>query len=239
MPLFSSVQHAENFPVASILIPHALRPAIMVIYQFARSADDFADEGNITTQQRLSALTVYQRQLDRIARKAPATHDLFAQLERVIHQHALPLSPFYDLLSAFCQDTQTQRYNNFNQLLDYCQRSANPIGRLILALHGLTCVEMTQYSDAICTGLQLANFCQDVSIDWNMGRTYIPQDELAAANLALKDLPQVESSRLWQQVMQQQISRARALLHAGRPLITVLQQYRTHPLDQAQHRQTT
>lgn len=228
MPLFSSVQHTENFPVASFLIPRALRHAIIVIYRFARSADDFADEGNITTKERLAALTTYQRQLDRITRRAPATHPLFIELEQVIHQHALPLSPFYDLLSAFCQDTQTQRYDNIDQLLDYCQRSANPIGRLILALHDLTCTEMIKYSDAICTGLQLTNFCQDVSIDWDMGRTYIPQDELANATLATKDLPQLESSHLWQQVMQQQITRARALLHAGRPLITALQQHRTH-----------
>lgn len=225
MPLFSSVQHAENFPVASFLIPRALRHAVMVIYQFARSADDFADEGNITTQERLSALTSYQRQLDLIARKVPATYPLFMQLERIIHQHALPLSPFYDLLSAFCQDTQIQRYDNINQLFDYCQRSANPIGRLVLALHGLTCTNMIKYSDAVCTGLQLTNFCQDVSIDWNMGRTYIPQDELAAANLTMQDLSQVESSYVWQQLMQQQIARARMLLQAGRPLITALQQY--------------
>lgn len=226
MPLFSSVQHTENFPVASFLIPRALRHAIIVIYRFARSADDFADEGNITTQERLAALTFYQRQLDRIARRAPATHPLFIELEQVIHQHALPLSPFYDLLSAFCQDTQTQRYANIHQLLDYCQRSANPIGRLVLALHGLTCTEMIQYSDAICTGLQLTNFCQDISIDWDMGRAYIPQDELANANLAIKDLPQLESSHLWQQVMQQQIARARMLLKNGRHLIAALAQHR-------------
>ena len=226
MPLFSSVQHTENFPVASFLIPRALRHAIMVIYRFARSADDLADEGNITTKERLAALTTYQRQLDRIARRAPATHPLFIELEQVIHQHALPLAPFYDLLSAFCQDTQTQRYDNIDQLLDYCQRSANPIGRLVLALHGLTCIEMIKHSDAICTGLQLTNFCQDVSIDWDMGRTYIPQDELAKANLATRDLPQLESSHLWQQVMQQQIARARVLLKNGRHLIAALARHR-------------
>lgn len=222
--LFSADQK-ENFPVASLLLPRKLRHAISVIYRFARSADNLADEGNETPQARLTALSLYKQQLNIIAQKQPPSLPLFIALDKVIQQHQLPLQPFYDLLDAFCQDVHTHRYKNILDVLHYCTRSANPIGRLMLSLYGITDPHLQRYADTICTGLQLANFCQDVALDWQIKRIYIPQAEIQKAGLDPTLLPTYDASPAWQHLMQGQVARARHFLNAGRPLVKALQNY--------------
>lgn len=161
-----SVDHYENFPVASLLVPPHLRRPIAVIYHFARSADDLADEGTDPPAARLAALAAYRAELERIAAGTLPQLPLFADLAQVIRDHKLPLQLFHDLLDAFAQDVVKTRYANYTELLDYCRRSANPVGRLVLHLFGRTESARLQESDAICTALQLINFWQDVAIDW-------------------------------------------------------------------------
>src|SRR4051812_34639564 len=160
-----SVGHYENFPVASVLLPARCRRAVVAIYRFARAADDIADEGSATPAERHAALARYRRELDAIERGELPADPLFAALRDAIRAHALPLQPFRDLLSAFAQDVDVRRYDTFAAVLDYCGRSANPVGRLLLALYERADAPGLRESDAICTALQLANFWQDVALD--------------------------------------------------------------------------
>lgn len=235
-----AVDHYENFPVASLLLPRPLRAAVRDIYRFARTADDIADEGDATPQARLAALAEYHaalRQFD----AAPATRGrlphahIFEPLEATVHRHTLPVSLLHDLLSAFEQDIVKHRYENDAELLDYCRRSANPVGRLLLHLYGCADSANLQHSDAICTGLQLTNFWQDVAVDWHKGRVYLPRDALerhgvseawigrcaVAGRLPSETGPDSDSEALtaWRALMREQVKQARGLLLAGRPLI--------------------
>ena len=151
-----SVGHYENFPVASWLLPRALRPAVAAIYWFARTADDFADEGNAPPAERLARLDAYRGDLGRIAAGRAPDSPVLVRLASVIAAHALPLQPFHDLLDAFSQDVVKQRYASFAEVLDYCRRSANPVGRLMLHLFGAAGADNVRRSDAICPALQLA-----------------------------------------------------------------------------------
>ncbi|HSY27649.1 MAG TPA: squalene synthase HpnC, partial [Burkholderiaceae bacterium] len=169
-----SIDHYENFPVASILLPARLRPAVEAIYRFARNADDLADEGDASDEQRLAALSAYERALQRIEDGQTAESPLFDTLGKVIKDYALPLQPFRDLLSAFKQDVVTKRYASFTELLDYCRRSANPVGTLMLHLYGAATPDNLRDSDAICSALQLINFWQDAAVDWQKARIYLP-----------------------------------------------------------------
>jgi squalene synthase HpnC len=174
------VDHYENFPVASWLLPKRLRRPVEAIYRFARSADDIADEGDAPPAVRLEQLATYQTELDRIERGEATTHPVFVPLATAIRNHAIPLAPFRDLLSAFAQDVEKSRYANFGEVMDYCRRSANPVGRLVMHLYGDHDPRHLAYSDAICSSLQLINFLQDTAVDYRKGRVYLPQDELAA-----------------------------------------------------------
>lgn len=178
------VNHYENFPVASFALPPHLRQPVEVIYAFARTADDFADEGDLPPAERIGALDDYEAQLDRIARGEPPEISLFDSLTNVIREHELPLQPFRDLLSAFRQDVTKTRYADFGEVMDYCRRSANPVGRLLMALFKDSDTRHLAYSDALCSSLQLINFLQDVAIDYRKDRVYFPQDELARAGLS-------------------------------------------------------
>src|SRR3982751_502682 len=172
------VDHYENFPVASLLLPKALRNPVEIIYRFARSADDFADEGSDPDDVRLARLQAYRSELERIGRGEAPESPLFRQLAAIVREHALPLRLFDDLLSAFAQDVTKKRYSDFADLADYCRRSANPVGRLLLHLFKRTSETDLAGSDCVCTALQLINFWQDVDIDFANGRVYIPQDEM-------------------------------------------------------------
>ncbi|WP_454689530.1 squalene synthase HpnC [Achromobacter aloeverae] len=217
-----SVDHYENFPVASILLPRRLRGAVADIYRYARSADDIADEGEATDAQRLAELAAYRAELHRIAGAGgPAGERLapvFAPLAATIARHQLPITPFLDLLSAFEQDVTVKRYPDEAALLDYCARSANPVGRLMLHLYGVSDAEALRQSDAICTGLQLVNFWQDVRIDWRKDRVYLPQDALRRHGVGEEDLAACRLTPQWEALLGAQVARARALLHSGAPL---------------------
>jgi squalene synthase HpnC len=212
------IDHYENFPVASILLPATLRAPVEAIYRFARSADDIADEGHATPCERLSALAAYNAQLDVIASGATPTQPLFRELANCIRQYDIPLQPFRDLLSAFSQDVGTTRYEQYHDLLNYCSRSANPVGRLMLHLYGATSEANLAASDAICSALQLINFWQDVAVDAAKGRTYLPQEDLRRFGAEEEQIRRGICDDNWRALMQFEVDRARALLHAGSPL---------------------
>lgn len=212
------VDHYENFPVASWLLPKRLRRPVEAIYRFARSADDIADEGDAPPAERLAQLAAYHAELDRIERGEPSTHPVFVPLAAAIREYAVPLAPFRDLLSAFAQDVEKTRYASFVEVMDYCRRSANPVGRLMLHLYGDRDPRHLAYSDAICSSLQLINFLQDIAVDYRKGRIYLPQDELAAYRVSETQIAQGDTRGLWHMMLHKQIERARKLLQAGAPL---------------------
>ena len=213
-----SVDHYENFPVASILLPARLRPAVEAIYAFARTADDLADEGDAQAEERLAALTAFEQALDRIERNQVAQSALFQSLESVVHDYKLPLQPLHDLLSAFKQDVVTTRYATFTALLDYCRRSANPVGTLMLHLYGAADERNLRDSDAICSALQLINFWQDVAVDWQKARIYLPQEDLSRFGVRQSHIAAAQVDAAWQALMQFQTDRARAMMLSGAPL---------------------
>lgn len=212
------VGHYENFPVASLLLPAHLRPAVRAIYRFARTADDVADEGDAPPDDRLRELESFGRDLDVL--DVPGTR--WPDLAAAVTEHRLPLSLLRDLLSAFAQDVTTRRYGDYTALLDYCRRSANPIGRLLLALYRHEEPGLLAMSDAICTGLQLTNFWQDVAIDWDKGRVYLPQDDLARFGVDEAQIARRQVDDRWRALMAFETARARALLRAGAPLAPAL-----------------
>lgn len=213
------VGHYENFPVASLLLPRRLRAPVRAIYRFARYADDVADEGDAPPRVRLQRLQRLRAQLDAIERGAP--HE-WPDLAAAVREHGLPLAPLRALLSAFEQDVRISRYADYEALLDYCSRSANPIGRLLLALYRRSEPRLEAWSDAICTGLQLVNFWQDIASDYARGRVYLPQSELARFGLDESAIAARRTDGAWSAMLAAQTARARALLVAGRPLARAL-----------------
>ena len=216
------VDHYENFPVASWLLPKRLRSPVEAIYRFARTADDIADEGNALPAERLRQLATYRHALDRIEAGDTPTDAVFAPLASAIRTHNMPFAPFRDLLSAFEQDVTKTRYASFGELMDYCRRSANPVGRLMMHLYGDDDPRHLAYSDAICSSLQLINFLQDIAVDYQKGRVYLPQDELAAHYVSETHIADGDTRGLWQAMMLKQIDRTRKLLQAGAPLGRIL-----------------
>lgn len=210
--------HYENFPVASVLLPMRLRKPIGLIYAFARQADDFADEGNLMPEQRLTLLEGFKQELDRIRANAVPHTPLFVTLKATIQNHQLPLEPFYDLLDAFSQDVVKSRYENFGEVMDYCRRSANPIGRLLLHLYGKATPRNIGLSDAICSSLQIINFLQDVAIDYRKDRIYFPLDEMHKYRITEQQIANADTSGPWSLFMEFQLNRARRLLQSGAPL---------------------
>lgn len=182
--------HYENFPVASLLLPKHLRQPISVIYAFARTADDFADEGQLSQTERLNRLDDYSHALGQISQGSYQGDDpIFIALEDVISRHRLPVKLFEDLLTAFKQDVVKSRYADFSEVLNYCRYSADPVGRLLLHLTITPSEQQLQQSDAVCSALQLINFYQDIVQDYQeQDRIYIPQDELLSAGLKEHDL---------------------------------------------------
>jgi phytoene synthase len=217
-----SVDHYENFPVASILLPRRLRHAVEVIYHFARRADDFADEGDAADTERLAKLDGFRAELDRLERDQPTADPLFADLKVVVERHRLPLQPLRDLLDAFSQDVVKKRYADHDELLDYCRRSANPVGTLLLHLYEEATPVNLAYSDAICTSLQLINFWQDVAKDWAIGRVYLPQDDLARFQVSEAQIAEGRVDERWRALMAFEVERARALMLYGKPLGSIL-----------------
>ena len=203
-----SVGHYENFPVASLLLPAPLRAPVAVIYRFARTADDFADEGNDPPAVRLKNLQDIRRQID-----GPSP------VAELIRDRGLPPQLFHDLVDAFSQDVTKKSYANFAEVLDYCRRSANPVGRLLLHLFKRTSETELRQSDAICSALQLVNFWQDVEADWRKDRrVYLPREDMARFGVTEKHLLQQSADDAWRRLMAFQVDRAEALMLEGAPL---------------------
>ncbi|MDD2928211.1 MAG: squalene synthase HpnC [Sideroxydans sp.] len=217
-----SVEHYENFPVASVLMPRRLRKPVAAIYHFARTADDIADEGDLSNDERLRQLDEFRDELDHIANDETPLHPLFQRLAIEIQAHALPMQHLHDLLDAFSQDVVKKRYDDYDELLDYCRRSANPVGNLLLHLYEEATPVNAAYSDAICTALQLINFWQDVAKDWAIGRVYLPQHDLARFGVSEAQIAEGRCDDNWRALMKFEVDRARALMLSGKPLGSIL-----------------
>jgi squalene synthase HpnC len=219
-------QHYENFPVASIVLPKYLRYPISLIYHFARCADDFADEGNHTQTERLVLLQNYINELDIIKADGKSDSAFFTEFAQMINERNLPLAPFYDLLDAFKQDVTKTHYANFDEVLDYCKRSANPVGTLLLHLFDKATPENLAYSDNVCSALQLINFYQDIAVDFDTNihqrRIYLCQDEMQHFGITEQQIANQTINPSWTQFMQFNLERVEAMLQAGKPLGKVL-----------------
>ncbi|MCU0968366.1 MAG: squalene synthase HpnC [Rubrivivax sp.] len=212
------VEHYENFPVASVLCPPRIRPAVVAIYHFARTADDLADEGTATPQQRRDALAAYRDELRAAeAGRAEGTRwpRIFGPLALAMREHALPGAPLHHLLDAFVQDTDNPIYADRAQVLDYCRRSADPIGRLFLHLYGIDAPDALRESDAVCSALQLINFWQDISIDRARGRVYVPQSDLHHHGLTVDDLDPARDRQAVRALVRDLCDWAEALMRQG------------------------
>lgn len=212
--------HYENFPVASVLVPRAMRPHIAAIYAFARTADDLADEGEAAPDDRLARLDEWLAALHAatddvglVGGPRPAAIVALAESIRVLH---LPVTLFDDLVSAFKQDVVTKRYETWADVLDYCRRSANPVGRLVLRVAGVVDEARDRQSDAVCTALQLTNFWQDIERDWQKGRVYVPRADRERFGAAESDLDARRWTPAWRATLEEMSVRTRALFEEGR-----------------------
>jgi len=210
--------HYENFPVASLFIPRDRRRFVCAVYAFARTADDFADEGDDAPSSRLRKLDEWKAKLDE-AYGGRADHPVFVAIAETAARTAIPKSLFADLLEAFRMDVSKKRYASAAELLQYCVYSANPVGRIILHIFGGADDNSCAHADSICTGLQLANFAQDVSVDWRKGRLYIPLDEMERFGYTESDLERGTLDSRFRELMKHQVDRARGFLLAGTPLL--------------------
>ncbi len=216
--------HYENFPVASRLLPAAMRPHVAALYAFARTADDFADEGTRTDAERLALLDGWLARLRACGAgphagiRAPEDTEaaIFLALGETIRARRLPVKLFEDLLSAFRQDVTVHRYATWADVFDYCRRSANPVGRLVLRIAGYGDAKTDAASDCLCTALQLTNFWQDLERDWRNGRLYVPLEELRACGANERDLDSGRLTPAWRQTLARAASRTRVLFDEGR-----------------------
>lgn len=218
-----SVDHYENFPVASVLCPPALRPAVVALYHFARTADDLADEGDATTPERAQALRAYRADLAATVAGQPTSArwaQVFAPLARELHR--LQPALLHDLLDAFEQDLTPPPYRDRAHLLDYCRRSANPVGRLLLGLYGVHAPLAQRRSDAICSSLQLINFWQDFSRDGPRGRLYVPQADLDRHGVSAEQVLACQDTPAARRLTAELCTWARTLMLEGAPLALTL-----------------
>ncbi len=217
-----SVDHYENFPVASVLCPPQLRPAVAAIYWFARTADDIADEGDAPAGRRMDELSAYRGDLHAVAGGAPPSprwQPIFTNLAHTMRRWSLPAKPFDDLLSAFEQDLTKSSYQNRSELLDYCRRSANPVGRLLLQLYGVDDAQALRQSDAICSALQLINFWQDLGADLARGRLYLPLADCLEHHVEPDRLLAREDSTALRALLGAEVAWARSLMRSGEALV--------------------
>ncbi len=216
-----SVDHYENFPVASVLCPPPLRPAVAAIYWFARIADDIADEGDASATHRLEELTAYRNDLHAVVRDRPLSarwQAVFSKLGAAMRRWNLPVEPFDDLLSAFQQDLSKTSYRDRAELLDYCRRSANPVGRLLLRLYGVDDAQALRQSDAICSALQLINFWQDLGADLARGRLYLPVADCLEHQVEPARLLAREDSPALRALLGAEVAWARSMMASGQAL---------------------
>ena len=220
-------EHYENFPVASWLLPRAMRPHVAAVYAFARVADDFADEGGRSDEERLALLDAWRRWLSlggdypgpSVAGLPSETSHIFLALGSTIRSCELPIAPFEHLLSAFRQDVTTKVYETWTDVLNYCARSANPVGQVVLNIAGYRdggTGSLTQSSNALCTALQLTNFWQDLERDWRKGRLYLPLEDCRREGADTSDLDAGRMAPAWRRVMEQAAARTEGLFEQGR-----------------------
>ena len=219
--LYLARNHYENFPVVSFLIPKKLRKDVAIIYWFARTADDFADEGNISSEVRLKNLNDFEERLTELL-KGNCISDLELAMAKTIKERNLTPKYFYDLLKAFKQDVVKKSYKNFEELLEYCKYSANPVGRLILELNNIRNEEAFSLSDKICTALQLTNFYQDLKIDYEKGRIYLPEDEMAEYLIEKKVFELNENNLNLRKLLSRNINRTKKMFEEGSGLLKFL-----------------
>ena len=215
-----AVDHYENFPVGSVLVPRRLRKSIHAIYAFARTADDYADEGDADNATRLAQLQALSDELALIEQgKRPVTNLMQRLQDEAIAPFALPTQLFEDLLSAFRQDVVQKRYQEFAGLIDYSRRSANPVGRLLLCLYGVSDEKSLAQSDGICTALQLINFWQDVAVDWRKDRVYLPLQDMAKFGVSEDDIAAQRLTPEFKRLMAYECEKAFKMLQAGSALV--------------------
>lgn len=210
-------QHYENFPVGSLLIPKRLRPHVCAIYAFARRADDLADE-DFPEPDRIPALEAWQGLLEK-SQHGHVNHPVFLALRDTIRRFEIPLALLTDLIAAFKMDVRVKRHRSFGDLLDYCRHSANPVGRLILLLFGHRDEDKFLLSDKICTALQLANFWQDVAVDWKKNRIYIPQEDMERFQYSEAELAASAYNARFRNLLAFEVERTEALFREGAPLV--------------------
>lgn len=221
--------HYENFPVASLLLPKRMRPHVAAVYAFARAADDFADEGRLTDAERLDLLDGWASRLRRAVDAAgadiaprpgepPDALAIFIALGETLRTLSLPVVLLEDLLSAFRQDVTVKRYRTWDHVLDYCRRSANPVGRLVLRIAGFDDPRLDNWSDAMCSALQLTNFWQDARLDFDRGRIYLPLEERERHDALEADLGSDRMTPAWQRALAGAVTRTRGLFEEGRPV---------------------
>lgn len=215
--------HYENFPVASWLVPARMRPHVAAVYAFARIADDYADEGVVPAPERRARLAAWRARLQAAATPGAEVPDgphpfVFEALRHTLVACDIEPSLLDDLISAFEQDVETTRYATWDAVFDYCRRSANPVGRLVLRIAGHRDEALDAASDAVCTALQLANFWQDLAIDWGRGRLYVPRECYAVHGASLESLDPSALTAAWRAALADCVERTRALFTRGRPV---------------------
>ena len=214
--------HYENFPVASRLLPARMRPHVAAVYAFARLADDMADEGTRPDADRLADLDAWDAGLNAAAlgavQRGEPHAEVFLALRHTIEECRLPVQLLHDLIDAFKQDVTVKRYATWDEVLDYCRRSANPVGRLVLRIAGHDRPALDAASDAVCTALQLTNFWQDLEIDWARGRLYVPASIWQPAGAREEDLTARRLTPAWREALGDVASRTRGLFQAGAPV---------------------
>ncbi|MEO8512832.1 MAG: squalene synthase HpnC [Ignavibacteria bacterium] len=212
--------HYENFPVASLLLPKDKRRYVYAIYAFARAADDFADEEGIEggLPKRLALLDEWNEKL-RDCYNGKSYDPIFIALSKTVQDNEIPIETLEDLLSAFRQDVEKNRYETHDEVLDYCKRSANPVGRLVLMIFGCHDEEFFKYSDKICTALQLTNFWQDVEVDLRKDRVYLPQEDLKKFGYTMLELEMKQSNSKFKELMKFEVERTEVLFNEGKKLL--------------------
>ena len=213
--------HYENFPVTSLLIPKDFRKDIAIVYWFARTADDLADEGNIDSEIRIKKLNEFEENFIN-SLSGFGSNEYFETLVKTIKQRNITETHFLDLLSAFKQDVIKKRYENFDDVLHYCKRSANPIGRILLEIFNIDLEEAKIYSDKICTALQLTNFLQDTLVDFEKGRIYLPQNELKTFLVTEKMFEIKQNNPNIKALVKENVDRTQGLFDEGKNLLTFL-----------------
>ncbi|MCK5091396.1 MAG: squalene synthase HpnC [Gammaproteobacteria bacterium] len=215
--------HYENFPVASRLLPEHIRKPVSVIYAYARTADDYADEGDMNDADRINLLDQMGDNIHSIYSGEAPKETLYIAIADVIKNHKLPREPFLDLLTAFKMDITIKRYKNFSEIKNYCRYSANPVGRLLLHLYQQATIENLAYSDAVCSALQLINFLQDIMQDYHENnRIYLPLDEMEQYGITEEDIKNSRNSHEMRNLIDSQIHRAETMLRSGMPLGKIL-----------------